>query len=38
MGLVLLSPKVPNTAMQLSRPRKIIFFAEHTLRLGDGKR
>ena len=28
----------PNTAMHLSRPRKVIFFGERSLRPGDGKR
>jgi len=28
----------PNTAMHLSRRHKVILFAEHTLRPGDGGR
>jgi hypothetical protein len=30
--------RLPNTAMHLSRPRKVIFFAEYSLRPGDGER
>ena len=30
--------RLPNTAMHLSRRRNVIFFAEHTLRPGDGER
>jgi hypothetical protein len=30
--------QTPNTAIHLSRIRLAIFFADHTLRPGDGKR
>jgi hypothetical protein len=30
--------KPPNNAMHLSRHRKVVFSAEHTLRPGDGER
>jgi hypothetical protein len=29
---------LPNIAMHLSRHRKVLFFIEHFLRPGDGKR
>jgi len=30
--------RLPNIAMHLSRRRKVLFFIDHFLRLGDGER